>query len=334
LRVVNNNGSVELRQIRITVEPATAAPIINYFNANPPSIQAGHCTELSWQVTGSVDRVDITRSGTVIWGSAPLSGRLQECLNTAGTIEYSLEASGPGGASRKVTYVTVAAVVNTPTPTPVATSTPAPQPPVIYSFAVNPTQITVNECVTVTWNTGGGTTYVRIMRDGQTLLDHAPLVGTVQDCLSNPGAYNYGVEVRNAAGQTDFRDQSVTVNESVPDNPLANTNWTLTGASSPGTIFVLIPGTTISASFSADWQLSGTAGCNTYSSSYTTNGGQIAITVPASTNISCASPEGVMQQEASYLSALPTMATYQISGNQLTMKDGSGQSTLTFQALP
>ena len=79
------------------------------------------------------------------------------------------------GSSRQVTHATVTSVVNTPTPTPVATSTPAPQPPIIFSFSVIPNQIVVNECVNISWNTGGGTTYVRIVRDGQTLIDGAPL---------------------------------------------------------------------------------------------------------------------------------------------------------------
>lgn len=330
LRVIKTDGSVEIRQIRIEVIPTTQAPTINFFNANPASIQAGHCLDLSWQVSGQVDRVDISSNGNVIWGSAPLSGRLNNCPTTTGTIEYSLNATGPGGSSRQVTHATVTSVVNTPTPTPVATSTPAPQPPIIFSFSVIPNQIVVNECVNISWNTGGGTTYVRIVRDGQTLIDGAPLAGAEQNCLSAPGNYIYGVEVRNAAGNVDFQEQRVTVSEAVPDNPLAGTNWTLTGASSPGTIFVLIPGTSISASFSADWRISGSGGCNTYSASYTIDGSAISITIPSATNVSCETPEGVMQQEAFYLAALPTMTTYQISGSQLTLKDSSGQTTLTF----
>ena len=65
LRVINNDGSTEIRQIRIEVTPVATAPQINYFTANPTSIQAGHCTDLSWQVTGQVDRVEIKRNGNV-----------------------------------------------------------------------------------------------------------------------------------------------------------------------------------------------------------------------------------------------------------------------------
>lgn len=330
LRVVKTDGSVEIRQVRIEVIPATQAPVIAFFNANPASIQAGHCLDLSWQVSGQVDRVDIKSNGNVIWGSAPLSGRLNNCPTATGTIEYSLDATGPGGASRMVAYATVTAVVNTPTPIPVATSTPAPQPPIIFSFSVTPSQIVVNECVNIVWNTGGGTTNVRIVRDGQTLIDGAPLAGADQNCLSSAGNYIYGIEVRNAAGNVDFSEQRVTVNPAVPANPLAGTNWKLTGGSSPGTIVVLIPGTTISASFSADWRLSGSAGCNTYNSTYSINGSTIVISPPAVTSISCETPEGVMQQEALYLAALTTMTTYQISGNQLTLRDSNGQTTLTY----
>ena len=254
---------------------------------------------------------------------------MQDCPTDAGSVEYALEASGPGGASRKTAYVTVNQIVNTPTPTPVPTTTPVPQPPTIYSFAVAPTQISTGECVRITWNTGGGTTNVRIVRDGQTLLDNAPLTGSETDCLSAAGTYNYGVEVRNATGANDFRDRNVTVHDVEPDNPLAGTSWILTGGSSPGSVWVLLPGTTISASFSAENQLSGTSGCNTYGSTYSVNGSSISIGVPAASNISCGDPEGVMQQEASYLAALAQMTSFQISGNQLTLSGGG--TTMTYQ---
>jgi heat shock protein HslJ len=117
-----------------------------------------------------------------------------------------------------------------------------------------------------------------------------------------------------------------------PDNPLAGTSWILTSRSSPGSVWVLLPETTISASFSAENQLSGTSGCNTYGSTYSVNGSSISIGVPVASNISCGDPEGVMQQEASYLAALAQMTSFQISGNQLTLSGGG--TTMTYQLGP
>lgn len=334
LRVVNNDGSVTLRQIRIDVRPVANAPVIDFFNANPPVIQAGHCTQLGWQVRGTVSNVALTRDGETIWASAPVSGRLEECPREAKSYEYVLTASGPGGTSRSTVYVTVNAAVNTPTPTPVPTSTPAPLPPQIYSFSVRPNQIVAGECVVITWNTGGGTTYVRILRDGVTLLDGAPLAGGEQDCLTRAGTYNYGVEVRSSSGATDFRDQQVTVNDAPVENPLANTSWTLTGMFNDGMPSPIIPGTTVSASFSADGRVSGSSGCNTYGATYTVSGAQIAITPPSATNTSCGTPEGVMAQEAAYLATLSDAAGFEINGPTLSIRNSAGQTILTYQAAP
>ena len=55
--------------------------------------------------------------------------------------------------------------------------------------------------------------------------------------------------MRNAAGNVDFQEQRVTVSESGSRQCSWRNELTLTGASSPGTIFVLIPGTSIPASF-------------------------------------------------------------------------------------
>jgi heat shock protein HslJ len=61
-----------------------------------------------------------------------------------------------------------------------------------------------------------------------------------------------------------------------------------------------LPGTRVTATFADDGTLTGSAGCNNYRTSYTTDRGGIEIAPPAATKKTCASPVGVMTQEAAY----------------------------------
>jgi heat shock protein HslJ len=82
----------------------------------------------------------------------------------------------------------------------------------------------------------------------------------------------------------------------------------------------VLDGSEITAIFNEDGTLSGSAGCNNYVAGYTVDGNQITIEQAASTMMMCAEPEGVMEQEAAYLMALTTAATFSIQGNVLEMR--------------
>ena len=93
---------------------------------------------------------------------------------------------------------------------------------------------------------------------------------------------------------------------------------------SAGTPVTLVPGTTITAIFGPGGTISGSDGCNQYSGSYMVSGSQLQVSPTlASTMMACGEPAGVMEQEAQYLAALQSAATYQIEGNvmQLRTKD-------------
>lgn len=93
----------------------------------------------------------------------------------------------------------------------------------------------------------------------------------------------------------------------------------------------LILDTAITANFGEDGQLSGSAGCNNYTASYTVEGENISIGPAASTRMFCAEPEGIMEQEAQYLAALSTAATWSIDGTQLTLRTADGAMVANFQ---
>jgi len=82
----------------------------------------------------------------------------------------------------------------------------------------------------------------------------------------------------------------------------------------------MLAGTTLTADFGKDGNLSGNAGCNTYNGAYKVNGDQITIGPLVSTMMACNEPAGVMEQEAQYLAALQSAATYQIEGNVLQLR--------------
>ena len=116
---------------------------------------------------------------------------------------------------------------------------------------------------------------------------------------------------------------------------LSGTNWSLTGYNDGSGGFVsVLDGTLISALFADDRGLNGSAGCNSYMSSYESDGEKITVGVAAITQMFCTEPEGVMEQENAYLAALGTAATYQIQGNELTIFNADGGRALSYIVQP
>jgi len=243
MRVVKVDGSVEKRQATLTVVPNAQAPQITRFTVEPPyTLTLGQCVIITWIVEGNVSTVNIFRNDTAIWTNAPFSGNRQDCPPATGQYVYKLETSGPGGnsvASQTIQVVDQPTAVPTsttepeqPTSTPVptqppATATPIPDP-VIYSFSATPTQVETGQCVTVLWSVGGATNKVQLTKNGSVVYDDAPLRDSVQDCdTSSAGTITYGIVASNQAGVSASQEARVTVHESKPDNPLADTSWQL-----------------------------------------------------------------------------------------------------------
>jgi polar amino acid transport system substrate-binding protein len=324
LRVVYLDNTVNVREITIYVEAAPAAPQITRFTVDPAGqITLGQCVTIRWQVDGDVDGVKLFANGTVLWDPAPTTGNTQDCPAAAGTVAYVLEAVGPGGTSRGQQNINV---VSPATATPVPP--PPPEEPVIYSFSVSPSQIQAGECVGLAWSVGGGTTYSRILRNGAVIVDNAGYTGQVMDCLDTPGGYDYLLQARNSEGQEVSQQQSVNVTEAAPVNPLAGTRWQVTAlasAAAGGAVYgPVLPGTTLTIDF-ADGKVNGSSGCNTYSATYLVTGSQLSMTSPVGTGMFCGEPAGIMEQEAAFLALLPAVDSFSIEGNQLILRNASGQ---------
>jgi heat shock protein HslJ len=106
--------------------------------------------------------------------------------------------------------------------------------------------------------------------------------------------------------------------------------WEVTAFLNGDAVSSPLPGTTLTATFGDDGSLSGSSGCNNYMSTYTTNQGAIEIEPPGGTKKFCAEPEGVMEQEAAYLAALPTAVQYRIDGGSLSLLSADGTTVVTF----
>ena len=106
--------------------------------------------------------------------------------------------------------------------------------------------------------------------------------------------------------------------------------WTVTGVKTGDAVVSPIVGTELTAVFADDGSLTGSAGCNNYTTSYTADTGDIEIEPPASTKKLCPEPEGIMEQETAYLAALGAAATYGFNGPTMGVSDSEGKKLITF----
>ena len=106
--------------------------------------------------------------------------------------------------------------------------------------------------------------------------------------------------------------------------------WEVTAFLSGSAVASPLPGTSITATFTEDGKLTGSAGCNRYTTSFTTDHGGIEIEPAASTKKLCPEPEGVMDQEAAYLAALPSAVQYRVDGGSLSLLSADGTYVATF----
>ena len=63
---------------------------------------------------------------------------------------------------------------------------------------------------------------------------------------------------------------------------------------------------------------------HSYTTSYTLDGGAIEIGPAAVTKKACASPDGVMEQEAAYLAALASATHFRLDGGSLALLAADG----------
>jgi len=112
---------------------------------------------------------------------------------------------------------------------------------------------------------------------------------------------------------------------------LGGTAWLATGINNGNQAVVSVGfGAALSANFGADARLTGSAGCNNYMAGFEAAAGKININAPAGTKKACPEPTGLMAQEAQYLKALESAATYRIDGDRLELRTADGALAVSF----
>ena len=121
--------------------------------------------------------------------------------------------------------------------------------------------------------------------------------------------------------------------EEIMANGLTGTRWALLSYSNTaGETVDALADREVTAEFGADGRVGGSAGCNNYFAGYTVDGNNLTISQAGSTMMAC-DPPAVMEQEAAYLAALASAATYTIDGDRLQIANADGEIVLTFQAV-
>jgi heat shock protein HslJ len=89
-----------------------------------------------------------------------------------------------------------------------------------------------------------------------------------------------------------------------------------------------LPGTQLTAEFTAAGDLTGSAGCNRFGGTFTTFGQSLRVSALSTTQMACA-PK-IMAQETAYLKALVGSRSYAVSGARLTLRNAAGRAVLTY----
>jgi heat shock protein HslJ len=113
--------------------------------------------------------------------------------------------------------------------------------------------------------------------------------------------------------------------------PFEGTTWSLKLIYDDRRWQPVIPLSSVTAQFEAG-QMSGSAGCNTYTATTAGEGERLMVSNVTATEKACADPTGVMDQETAYLSALSSVTEYRAVGHALALLNGNGEAVLMFGA--
>ncbi len=235
--------------------------------------------------------------------------------------------------------VIVPTAAPSPTPPPPPTATPVPE----ISFRADRTNINQGECTTLRWSVQNiqavwvypqGERFESFPRTGQ---------GSEQVCPTTTTTYEMRVLHRD--GTVVFRQVTINVTQPIAspqppietpaDDALVGTRWEVVNYNNGRDALVSpLLDTRLTMEFGSGGSLSGSSGCNTYTTSYQINGSSITIGLPGGSQRLCSEPEGIMEQEAEFLAAIQSASTFTINGSRLEMRTASGQNAIIASQLP
>ncbi len=169
----------------------------------------------------------------------------------------------------------------------------------------------------------------QVTQDGDSLTFAQPMAGTMMACPEP--AMTQAAQYRDALAAVTrftmsarqlvlFAGDEIVLTFIAEVQALEGTAWYVTSYNNGREAVVgLLEGTEITLNFE-EIDLNGNAGCNNYFAGYTVAGNTITVEAPGSTRMFCEEPAGVMEQEAAYLAALQSAATFSIEGDQLWLR--------------
>jgi ABC-type amino acid transport substrate-binding protein len=242
LKTLNNNGTLgALAKKYLQVEPSAVLPPsciddmayvadVTYDDKNmtaPPVVTPGQVFVKTWRVknTGTCSWVPGYQL-VYVYGNTPaaqMGGQPVPITSTVApgaTVDLSATLTAPAApgvyqgfwqmfnANKQAFGQTIWVGVNVVDPT---KPTPAPVPaPYITSFRVEPSSITLGQCVQASWSVEGFVDRVVFERNGEDLLPYAPISGTYTDCPTVVGQAQYALGAYGPGGK-DLMNVYITV---------------------------------------------------------------------------------------------------------------------------
>lgn len=93
----------------------------------------------------------------------------------------------------------------------------------------------------------------------------------------------------------------------------------------------VLEGTQLTAEF-MEGRVAGNAGCNNFSATYERTFERLTFDAPAATRQACSEPQGIMEQENAFLTALTESQTFVIENGQLRVMNANSDTSMVFAA--
>ncbi len=305
LSAVLPDGSHTSTSLTIVVS-AVEPPQILRFTADPSDqVVLGQPVHLQWEVGGDVQQVQLLANDIPLDANAPIYGSWIHYPETLGTIKYTLKAQGPGGVSVTDLLLQVVKSPGPETPSPTATPLPPTQEPQPTATPLPPTE------------------------EPQPTATSLPPTEAPQPTATPLPPTEEPQPTATLLPPTEEPQPT-------PPPGLIGPVWSLVSwAKAKMAPTPVLEGTQITLQWGADGVYQGQSGCNIYRGTYHLGAeGALTMDIPGVTRRQCASPEGIMDQEATYLSLLPRVVGYELdsSGQQLILRT-EDHWQLTFQHL-
>jgi len=174
-------------------------PVVNSFDANPPSISAGGSSTLTWNISGAASV--IIDQGV---GNVALTG--SRAVAPSATTTYTLTATNASGSITATCQVMVAGTPSAPA------AAPTTSLPIVNSFIANPPGITAGNSSALSWNVSNATSVTIDQGVGT-------FAATGTTIVSPAATTMYTLTASNAAGSTTSMAQVVVSSDAYTPTP-------------------------------------------------------------------------------------------------------------------